>query len=97
MWARLCRLFSLADACRIEAIQHGEDVLRGTKLTVDTSGIRHRDIWTAANGMDKLKAASIFSTNELRRKFGEPRIDEEWADQHVLTKNYEAIEEGKTE
>ena len=89
--------FAVAMEREINRKTNGEDVLQGTKLTVDTSGIRHRDIWTAANGMDKLKAASIFSTNELRRKFGEPRIDEEWADQHVLTKNYEAIEEGKTE
>lgn len=74
---------------------NGRDVLEGTKFLVDTSTIRHQDIWTAASASDKLRAAGIFSPNELRRKVGEPAIDAPWANEYVLTKNYETIEEGK--
>ena len=76
---------------------NGKDVLDGTRLMVDTGTIRHQDIWTAAASGDKLRAAALFSTNEIRRKLREPKIDEPWANDYVLTKNYESInEEGNT-
>lgn len=78
--------------------KNGQAVLQDTRHMVDTGAIRHQDIWTAAAASDKLRAAALFSTNELRRKVREPRIDEPWADEYVLTKNYETInEEEKTE
>lgn len=73
------------------AVLYGREYLNGSYLTADTSYIMHTDIWDAANSADKLRAASIANTNEIRRKIGEPPIKEAWADEYALTKNYENI------
>ena len=39
----------------------------------------------------KRVSARIYNTNEIRRKIGEPKINEPWADEYVMTKNYEAV------
>lgn len=74
------------------AVLYGRDnYLRGTYMTADSSYIMHMDIFEYAVNADKLRAASICNTNELRRKLGEPLIPEEWADEYALTKNYENV------
>lgn len=73
----------------INSVRYGRQVLNGSYVTADTSYIRHTDAMSIAGEIDKLKAAGIFSSNEIRRKIGEPRINEKWADEYTLTKNYE--------
>ena len=69
----------------------GKAVLSGTRLIIDTSGIRYIDIFDAADGADKLRAATMFNVDEIRRKLHEPEIGEEWSRSYALTKNYEQI------
>ena len=66
-------------------------------MQIDTNSIQHVDVFECADKIDKLRAGSIFSTNEILRKLGEPQIDEPWANEHVLTKNYESVKGEQTE
>ncbi len=75
----------------INAVRYGKEVLKGSYISADTGGIEHIDPLSVAEKLDKLRAASIYNTNELRRRIGEPRINEKWADEYALTKNYEAV------
>lgn len=70
-----------------------EEFEAGNYFVVDTSTINHFDILQQADAIDKLKAASMMSTNELRRKFGMDLIPASWADEYTLTKNYDTIRE----
>lgn len=38
---------------------------------------------------DKLIAARLYNSNELRRKVGDPEIPEAWANEYAKTKNYD--------
>lgn len=73
------------------ACLYGNRILSGSYLSADSSPVEHADIFSQAEKIDKLKAAGILSTNEVRRKMGEPRINEKWADEYAMTKNYENI------
>ena len=75
----------------INSVRYGKLMLEGSYIQADTSGIKHIDALSIAGDLDKLKAAGLFSTNEIRRKIGEPRINKPWADEYSLTKNYENI------
>ena len=48
------------------------------------------DIATPA---DKLISSGLYTVNMLLRAIGEPQVGEEWADTHMMTKNYAGIEE----
>lgn len=67
-------------------------VLEGSYLKVDTTTIKHIDLFSISVAFDKLVASSAYSVNELRIKAGDTRINEAWADQHIITKNYQKIE-----
>nr|DAU71467.1 MAG TPA: portal protein [Caudoviricetes sp.] len=69
-------------------VRYGRELLNGSYISADTSRIEHIDALSIAGDLDKLKGAGLFSTNEIRRKISEPRINEEWADEYTLTKNY---------
>ena len=75
----------------INSVRYGRAVLDGSFIQADTSCIKHVDALSIAGDLDKLKSAGLFSTNEIRRKIGEPRINSPWADEYSLTKNYENI------
>lgn len=64
----------------------------GTYLKIDTKTIRHIDLFSIASAVDKLIASGFTSINELREAAGYTRINEEWADKHFLTKNYDQVE-----
>lgn len=74
------------------AVMYGKKMLDGNYLIADSSCIEHIDIFSAGSNIDKIHSNSILSVNEIRRKVGEPRIDEAWADNYVQTKNYGAVE-----
>lgn len=65
-----------------------EDYLNGWRFFVDTTRIMHRDILDAANHMDKLFAQG-FSHNEICELIGKVPVDEDWAYERYVTKNYE--------
>lgn len=68
-----------------------EEVLAGSEARVDTSRIRHIDLFESADAIYKLQGSSIDSTNELRGFTGQDPIDEPWADEYQRTKNNEDI------
>lgn len=71
---------------------YGERVLSGSFIRIDTSSIQHVDLLRVAESVDKLISSGAFSINDVRRLAGEPPIDEDWANQHFITKNYSDIE-----
>ena len=64
-----------------------DDFLKGEYIKFNTLTINHKDILDSANGIDKLTGDG-FSRNEINDFIGLPHIDEDWADEHNLTKNY---------
>ena len=75
----------------INSVRYGPEVLKGSYVSIDTSYIEHVDAFSLAANIDKIRAASILNTNEIRRKISEPRINEPWADEYAITKNYESV------
>ncbi len=72
------------------------DFLKGEYISFNKFNICHKDILESANGIDKLTADG-FSRNEINKLLGLPRIDEPWADEHNLTKNYGKVKGGVKE
>ena len=73
-----------------------KDYLKGEYISFNKFSITHKDIIDSANGIDKL-IGDGFSRNEINELLGLPRIDEAWADEHNLTKNYGKIQGGEKE
>ena len=66
----------------------------GSYLYVDTSRIRHMDVFGTATQIDKLIASGMYSVDEIREKINEYTLDTEWSQKHWVTKNYEEITKG---
>lgn len=73
-----------------------EDYLKGEYIQFNKFNITHKDILDSANGIDKL-IGDGFSRNEINELLGLPKIDEDWANEHNLTKNYGKIGGGEKE
>lgn len=69
------------------------NVLAGTKMIIDTRKVKHTDMFDLSGAADKLISSGLYTVNMLLRAIGEPQIDEEWANTHMMTKNYAGIEE----
>ena len=68
-------------------LMNKDSFLNGSKIFFDLSNCKHRDILSNATGIDKL-IANGFSHNEILEMFDKPTIDEDWANEHYITKNY---------
>ena len=66
--------------------------LGGTYLKIDTTCIKHIDIFDVAESADKLIADGIYSVDELRVKLGEMPLNTWWSQKHWMTKNYSELE-----
>jgi HK97 family phage portal protein len=66
---------------------------QGTYLEIDSKSIKHIDLLSVSTAIDKLIASGAFCINDIRKLVGEQIIDEPWAWQHWITKNYSSIEE----
>lgn len=67
--------------------------ITGTKLKIDTKTIKHIDLLGVAEKIDKLISSGCFCVNDIRIAVGDEIIDEPWAWQHFITKNYDTIEQ----
>jgi HK97 family phage portal protein len=65
----------------------------GTYLQIYTSTIKHVDLLSVATAIDKLIGSGAFSINDIRKACGQPELNEEWANQHFMTKNYATVAE----
>lgn len=73
--------------------RYGKSVfLKGSYLKVDTTCIKHIDIFSISEAFDKLVASGGYSIDELRIKAGDRPLDTEWSKKHWMTKNYSDIE-----
>ena len=70
-----------------------EGFLRGNYVKIDTTTVKHIDIFDIATPVDKLISSGAFTINDIRRIIGEPEIAEDWANQHFITKNYSTIQD----
>jgi len=66
---------------------------KGTFIKIDTKTIKHIDLLSVSTSIDKLISSGAFCVNDIRKLVGEEIIDEPWAWEHYMTKNYAAIEE----
>lgn len=71
-----------------------EEFLLGEKIEIDQSSFKHVDILDVSTSLDKLFADG-FSHNDLRGFVGLTRLDEDWADEHHVTKNYATAKGGE--
>lgn len=67
---------------------------KGSKIKVDISKVEHINIFDVAGSLDVLTRIG-FSHNYLLRQIGEESINEKWANEHYITKNYQKQEGGK--
>lgn len=64
-----------------------ESYINGEYIKINKLNISHKDLIDKASGWDKL-ISDGFSFNQLCELLGLPTINEEWANQHYITKNY---------
>lgn len=69
------------------------EFIKGNYLKIDTKSILHVDLLSVSTAIDKLIASGAFCINDIRKLVGEEIIDEPWAWQHFLTKNYSSIDD----
>lgn len=60
-------------------------------MQVDTSAIQHFDLFSNAANIEKL-IGSGYSYNDVQRAAGGRKIDEPWANEHFITKNFAEAE-----
>ncbi len=66
--------------------------LAGSYLSIDTTCIKHIDIFSVAEKVDKLIACGTYSIDEIRQKLRDNSINADWSFKHWMTKNYADIE-----
>jgi len=74
-----------------------KNVLEGTYLTVDTKKVKHFDIMTVSDAINKMISSGAFSINEVRLMLDEKPIDAEIGDTHWITRNYAVVGDYLTE
>lgn len=66
--------------------------LGGSEVKVDTSTIKHVDIFDVSASISQL-IGSGFSLNEIREPLGWPLLDIDEADEHLITRNFGSLDE----
>lgn len=70
-----------------------DGISRGTYLQIDTRNIRHMDIMKAPAEIEKLISSGVYCVNDIRLIMGDSIINEDWAWQHFISKNFGEIKE----
>lgn len=68
-------------------------IINGYCIKFYTKAIKHIDLLDVASAIDKLISSGCFTINDIRQVCGEDLIDEDWANQYFMTKNYSTIED----
>lgn len=63
----------------------------GNYLKIDTKCIKHVDLLSVSTAIDKLISSGAFCINDIRKLVGDEPINEDWANQHFMTKNYSTV------
>lgn len=70
-----------------------KEYLQGTYLRIDSSVIKHVDVFDLATSIDKLLSSGVFTINDLLRYMRAEPIQEDFANEHFMTKNYASIKD----
>ena len=70
-----------------------DNFLNGSYLYIDTTTIRHLDIFSIAEKIDKLISTGMYSIDELRKKLKDTTLNTDWSENHWITKNYQGIDQ----
>lgn len=70
-----------------------ESYLKGEKIIFNRFCMQHMDITTLGTALDKMTGIG-FSFNQLCRMLNLPEVDESWANEHHVTKNYADVKGG---
>ena len=65
-----------------------DERIKGCSIVIDTTNVKHNDLFDIASGADKLIASGAASIDEVRHHAGLKEINEAWSQQHYITKNY---------
>ncbi len=65
----------------------------GSYIKINTLAVKHIDIFDIATPIDKLISSGAFTINDILKVLKMPPINEPWADQHFITKNYATIQD----
>ena len=68
-----------------------DNYLKGNYYKVDTGKVKHRDIFELATAIAAVISSATLSINEVREEIGWERVEEEWADQYYITRNFAEI------
>ncbi|MGM9925175.1 MAG: phage portal protein [Bacillus sp. (in: firmicutes)] len=69
-----------------------EDYLNRTYLKIDTSMIKLLDLVSIATAADKFFAVGVNNINDNLKMLGREPINEDWANERYVTKNYQSVE-----
>nr|DAQ35606.1 MAG TPA: portal protein [Caudoviricetes sp.] len=64
------------------------DFLKRNYLQIDTKSIKHIDLLSVSTSIDKLISSGAYSINDIRRLCNDEPINADWANRHMITKNY---------
>lgn len=65
--------------------------LDNTFTKINTKAIKHVDLLSVSTAVDKLISSGAFCINDIRELVGDEPINEPWASQHFMTKNYDTV------
>jgi len=69
---------------------------KGNYLKIDTRAVLHVDVLSISTAVDKLIGSGAYSINQILKLTGDEPINEPWANQHWITKNYSTVEDALT-
>lgn len=69
-----------------------EHWLKGNYTKVDTSTIKHVDIFDISEASEKLIGSGPFNIDDIRVRAGYQALNTDWSKQHFITKNFDKIE-----
>lgn len=72
------------------------EIAKGSRVAIDTSRIKHFDLFDAAGAIEKLIGSGALTINEVRDHLGVKATDDEVGNKHLITKNFGSAEEVTT-
>lgn len=84
-------LCSLIGECVNRKYYGKQQILNKTYCRLDTKKVKHFDILTISDSINKLISSGVYSINDLRKLLEEPLIDKEIGDKHWITRNYAVV------
>ena len=70
---------------------YGKSVIKRSYMKIDITTIKHIDMFSIAEKIDKLIASGATCIDEIRNAIGLQVIGSEWSNKHWITKNYQDI------